>query len=52
MEDLLAREAENLAEGTRLSGWPGPWHTSIEAAAAHYLAAGLKGYDLLESSCR
>jgi hypothetical protein len=47
--DLLARESENLAEGARQSGWPGPWYTSTEAATAHCVSAGLKAYELLES---
>jgi hypothetical protein len=49
VEDLLAREADNLAEGARQSGWPGPWYSSTETATAHCVSAGLKGYELLES---
>jgi hypothetical protein len=47
--ELLSREASNLAEGNRQSGWPGTWYTSLDAAISHCTAAGLKGYDLLDS---
>ena len=47
--ELLTRESANLAEGSRLSGWPGPWFTSLEPAIKHCESAGLKGYEILES---
>jgi hypothetical protein len=48
-EELLRREAANLAEGHRQCGWPGPWFASLESGLAYCASAQLRGFDLEQS---
>jgi hypothetical protein len=47
--DLLKKEWENITEGYRECGWPGPWASSLEEAIRFCESDSIHGYELEQS---